>query len=93
MLSAEPQEVNSLEMSCKPPEITKKEVREKMTTKHDEMQYLELIQHILDKGTKKMDRTGESSLPLPVHLTLQYFNPFNPKFIMQILPTIQEENA
>lgn len=28
------------------------------TRKHDEMQYLELIQHILDNGTKREDRTG-----------------------------------
>ena len=29
------------------------------TQKHDEMQYLELIQHIIDHGSKKEDRTGE----------------------------------
>lgn len=28
------------------------------TQKHDEMQYLELIQHIIDHGSKKEDRTG-----------------------------------
>ena len=29
------------------------------TLKHDEMQYLDLIQYILDNGTKKEDRTGK----------------------------------
>ena len=29
------------------------------TKKHDEMQYLDLIQYILDNGAKKEDRTGE----------------------------------
>ena len=29
------------------------------TRKHDEMQYLDLIQYILDNGTKKEDRTGK----------------------------------
>lgn len=28
--------------------------------KHDEMQYLDLIQYILDYGTKKEDRTGKN---------------------------------
>ena len=28
------------------------------TSKHDELQYLELIQNILDNGTRKEDRTG-----------------------------------
>ena len=29
------------------------------TKKHDEMQYLDLIQYILDNGSKKEDRTGK----------------------------------
>lgn len=28
--------------------------------KHDEMQYLDLIQYILDNGAKKEDRTGKN---------------------------------
>ena len=28
----------------------------------------------------------------PTHLFEKFMNPFNPKLIMQILPTIQEEN-
>lgn len=29
------------------------------TKRHDEMQYLDLIQYILDNGSKKEDRTGK----------------------------------
>lgn len=29
------------------------------TSKHDELQYLDLIQNILDNGTRKEDRTGK----------------------------------
>jgi len=32
------------------------------TQKHDEMQYLDLIQYILDNGTKKEDRTGRMEI-------------------------------
>lgn len=34
------------------------------TQKHDEMQYLELIQHIIDHGSKKEDRTGTGTLSI-----------------------------
>jgi len=31
------------------------------TSNHDELQYLKLIQNILDNGTRKEDRTGKLS--------------------------------
>lgn len=32
----------------------------KATKKHDELQYLEMIRHIMDNGIVKSDRTGEN---------------------------------
>lgn len=32
------------------------------TSKHDELQYLDLIQNILDNGTRKEDRTGKRQI-------------------------------
>ena len=37
--------------------VTEKKARK--VRRHDELQYLELIQYILDNGTKKSDRTGK----------------------------------
>ena len=33
-----------------------------ITKKHDELQYLELIRHIMDSGIVKSDRTGDVTL-------------------------------
>jgi len=56
MLSADDMQRNNSE-SCS---LVSKEGTTK-TSNHDELQYLKLIQNILDNGTRKEDRTGKLS--------------------------------
>ena len=55
MLSANDVQNSNTETSA----LTKEQlIHTVKTRKHDEMQYLEMIQDIIDHGTKKEDRTG-----------------------------------
>ena len=63
MLSAEENVVNGVELT--PVDTDAQSLKEqknaakiKRPKRHDELQYLELIQHIMDHGVVKSDRTG-----------------------------------